>query len=250
MTGSQTVISRRARQASHSVRRFFDAGNLFRFLVSIVLAFGLWALVTYQNDPETTRVMGGMTVTIANLDTNLELVGDPPAVDITIQGPQSIVTPLERDNVTAIADMDGLDTPGSYEVEIEIDAPSDVRVRDIVPDTVALEIDTISERSDIPIVVNEPADVPPDFEVATIQTRPETLSIAGPVQIIDAVEEAHIEIQIDGRTGTFTENVQPVLVDASGDPIVGLTPQPENVTITITLDVAKKWQTMTDTGAI
>lgn len=237
MTGSHTAITRRAQQASHSIRRFFDAGNLFRFLVSILLALGLWVLVTYQNDPETTRVMGGMTVTIANLDSEFELVGDPPTVDITIQGPQSIVSPLERDSVNVVADMDGTDSAGSHDVEIDVDAPSDVRVRDVVPASVTLEVDSISERSDVPVVVSDPADPPANVEVSAIDIQPETLSISGPGRTVDEVQEAQINLRIDGQSGRFTESLLPIPVDVHGDPVEGLTVEPDQISVTVTVDV-------------
>lgn len=223
MSGSHTAITRRAHQASSSIRRFFDAGNLFRFLVSILLAFGLWVLVTYQNDPETTRVLGGMPVTVANLDSGLELVGDPPTVDITVQGPQSVISPLDRDSVVVIADMDETDSEGNHEVEIEVDAPSDVKVRDIVPSSVTLEIDSSSERSGVPVVVSQPVIMPPDVDVATINVQPETLSISGPEQTVDEVEEAQVTVNVDRRSGRFTESLLPILVDIHGDPVEGLT---------------------------
>jgi YbbR domain-containing protein len=141
MSERLAIVPRRGRQAIGGIRRFFDTGNLFRFLLSIVLAFGLWALVTYQNDPETTRVIGGLPVTIQNLESEMELVGDPPTVDVTIQGPQSVVTPLERDNVVASVDLEGIDDAGEHELDVSVNAPSDVRVREVSPDPVNIEID-------------------------------------------------------------------------------------------------------------
>jgi YbbR domain-containing protein len=238
MTGSRTVITRRARQASHSVRRFFDAGNLFRFVVSIILAVGLWALVTYQNDPETTRVMGGMPVTVTNIESDHELVGDPPTVDITLQGPQSIVNPLERDSVLAIADMEGIDSAGEYEVDVVIEAPSDLRVRDVVPETVRIEIDRMTSLDDVPIVITEPEDVPANLQVTSIDVRPEILTVQGPGRTVQLVEEARVDLRIAGRTATFSETVEPVLVDSEGEPIEGLTIEPSEVAVTVNLDVS------------
>jgi YbbR domain-containing protein len=141
MSHRMQPISRQGRLIVNGIRRFFDTGNLLRFLVSIVLAFGLWAWVTYENDPETTRVMGGLPVEIVNLSSDLQLTGDPPAVDVTIQGPQSVVTPLERESVIASVDMEDVDQAGEYDLEVSVDAPSDVRVRDVAPDDVIIEVE-------------------------------------------------------------------------------------------------------------
>ena len=231
------TVRRRANQVLAGVRRFFDTGNLFRFLLSLVLAFGLWALVTYQNDPETTRVIGGLAVTIENLEEDLEVVGDPPTVDVTIQGPQSVVTPLERESIVASIDMDGIDSTGEHELDVTIEAPSDVRVRDVMPDPVAIEIDQMSSRADVPITVTEPEDVPQNYQVRSIDVEPETVDLAGPERTLQQVETADVQIDIGGRTSNFTDSVVPRLLDANGNELSGVQLEPAEVSVTVTLDV-------------
>lgn len=143
MSDRPVILPRRLRQALANIRRFFDTGNLLRFLLSMVLAFGLWAWVTYENDPETTRVLGGIPVMVENLSTDLELLGESPTVDVTIQGPQSIVIPMERDQVVPAVDMSDVEEAGSHEIDVDVTAPDDVRVRDIVPGSVDVEVDEL-----------------------------------------------------------------------------------------------------------
>ncbi|MEX2425886.1 MAG: hypothetical protein WD401_03895 [Thermomicrobiaceae bacterium] len=144
MSEHSAAVSRRVRQTLSSIRRFFDTGNILRFLVSMILAFGLWAWVTYENDPETTRVLGGITVSLENVERELEFEGEPPIVDVTVQGPQSIVTPMERDTIVATADMAEIDEPGEHEVEVTVEAPTDVRVRDVAPGSITVELSEVS----------------------------------------------------------------------------------------------------------
>ncbi len=239
MSASSTAITQRARQASHSVRRFFDAGNIFRFLVSILLAFGLWALVTYQNDPETTRVMGGIPVTVNDIASDFELVGDPPTVDITIQGPQSIITTLEREQISAVADMEEIQSAGVHDVDVEIEAPADVRVRDVVPETVSVEIDRMIEVDGIPISVIDPVDVPTGLAVDTIEIQPDTVIINGPARAVQQVEEALVELQIAGRTTTFVVQLEPLPVDENGDPVEGVSVLPSEVSVTVSFEESR-----------
>jgi YbbR domain-containing protein len=148
MSERQAKVPRRLQQVLASVRRFFDTGNLLRFLFSMVLAFSLWAWVTYQNDPETTRMLGGLPVTIENLDTRFEVPEDPPTVDVTVQGPQSVVSPLERDSVVATVDMSEVESEGEHELEVSVNVPSDVRVRDVVPEAVTVEVEAMTSQGE------------------------------------------------------------------------------------------------------
>lgn len=237
MNDRRVMVSRQLRQAGGSVRRFFDTGNVLRFLMSLVLAFGLWAWVTYENDPETTRVLGGLTVSLEDLPSNFEIVGEPPTVDVTIQGPQSIVTPLERDNIIASVDMEDTIQTGEHELDVKIDAPSDVRIRDVAPDSITVEIDEMSSRSDISLHLEEPDDVPSNYQVRTIDFEPETVNVSGPNRTLEQVDHAVIDVEIDGRTSSFTDSIEPILVDENGNELSGVTLDPGEVTVTVTLDV-------------
>lgn len=237
MSEPRAIGSRRIRQALASIRRFFDTGNLLRFLVSMVLAFGLWAWVTYENDPETTRVVGGVAVAVENLHSDVEIVGEPPTVDVTIQGPQSLVTPLEREAVIASVDMDDVDEPGEHDLDVKIEIPSDMRIRDVAPDTVTIEIDRMSSREDIPVTILDPDDVPENYQIETIDLDPDSIDVAGPERTLQQIDRAEVQVQIDGRTSSFTDEIVPVLIDENREELSGIQVEPEEVTVTVSLDV-------------
>jgi YbbR domain-containing protein len=237
MSDEPRTMSRRLRPALVSIRRFMDTGNFLRFLVAVVLAFGLWAWVTYESDPETTRTLGGMTVTLENLANNLEVVGDPPVVDITVQGPQSIVGPLERETVVARVDMEDIEETGEYELDVNVDVPSGIRVRDVLPETVVIEVDRISSRTDVPVVIVEPDDVPPNYQVREISTEVETVTISGPELSIDRVTGVEIQVQIDGRTASFNDSWAPRAVDDNGQEVAGVQIDPNEIMVSVTLDI-------------
>lgn len=237
MNEVQVTMRRRLQPALASVRRFLDTGNFLRFLVALVLAFGLWAWVTYENDPETTRTLGGVDVTLENLESDLEVVGEPPVVDVTVQGPQSIVAPLERESVDAWVEMENVDSTGEYEPDVEVDVPSGVRVRDIVPESVVIEVDRISSREDVPVEVQRPEDVPPNYEVRAVDPEVDTVTVTGPDSSVERVEAAQIPVQIEGRTSSFTDSWEPRLADADGEEVAGLEVEPQEIAVTVTLDV-------------
>jgi YbbR domain-containing protein len=237
MSESRAMLLRRLRQALANIRRFFDTGNLFRFLLSMLLAFGLWAWVTYENDPETTRVLGGIPVILENLESDLEIVGEPPTVDITVQGPQSVVTPMERENVVASADMSEVDQTGEHEIDVEVDVPADVRIREVVPDSIIVEVDQMGAREDVSVSVVGPDDIPPNYQVGAIDAEPDVIDIRGPERTLEQIDHAEVEVHIDGRTSSFTDSIEPRLVGENGEELVGLQLEPSEVTVTVSLEV-------------
>jgi YbbR domain-containing protein len=238
MSDRRAMLPRRLRQALGNIRRFFDTGNLLRFLVSMVLAFGLWAWVTYENDPETTRVLGGIPVSIDNLPTDFEIVGDPPTVDITVQGPQSIVTPMERDAVVARADMTEVENTGSHDVDVNVDVPSDVRVREVVPESVSVEIDQMATRDDVPLIINEPDDVPPNYQVAAIDVESDVIGVQGPLRTLNQIEHAELDVQISGRTSSFSDSLTPRILDNNGQELTGIQIDPAEIVVSVSLDMS------------
>jgi YbbR domain-containing protein len=237
MNDLRAMLPRSLRPLLANLRRFFDTGNVLRFLLSMVLAFGLWAWVTYENDPETTRVLGGMPVTLSNLDNEFEIVGDPPLVDVTIQGPQSVVSPLDRESVTVLADMSEVDGTGDYEIDVEVVAPSGVRIRDIVPETLELEVDQFELIEGVPVEVREPDDVPPELQVSRVSVDPETVDVSGPARVLEQIDRLDAQANLFGRSSSFTASVEVVALNSSGDVVQGVEISPPNVNVTVTLDV-------------
>lgn len=133
------------------VRRFLGTGSLVRFLVALILAFALWAWVTSENDPETERAIPAVQVSVEGLPQSLEVVGPLPTVAIRLQGPQSRVLPLESTRIQATVDLSDVNQPGSYTRTVEVDAPEGLRVREVTPETVTVQVGASTARRAPPL---------------------------------------------------------------------------------------------------
>lgn len=112
-----------------------------RFLVSLILAFALWAWVTAQNDPEITRTIPAIPVEQANLVGTLTVVGPLPTVQILLAGPRSRVQPLESGTVTATVDLHDVTQPGTYTRSVQVRTPSGIRVSNVTPPRITLQVE-------------------------------------------------------------------------------------------------------------
>ncbi|MDI3340213.1 MAG: CdaR family protein [Sphaerobacter sp.] len=123
------------------LKQFLDTGNLFRFLVALILAFALWAWVTSEQDPEISRLLPAVPVTAVNVQPGLSVVGTLGTVEISLQGPRSRINALEEGDVRATVNLGDIQEPGLYQVEVKVQTPPGVRVRRVVPDTVTVQLE-------------------------------------------------------------------------------------------------------------
>ncbi|HET9014594.1 MAG TPA: CdaR family protein [Thermomicrobiaceae bacterium] len=127
-------------------RNFFDQGNLVRFLVSLILAFALWAWVTAQTDPEITRTIPAVPVQEVNLGGSLTIVGPLPTVQLLLAGPRSRIQPLESGTVQVTVDLSDVKQPGTYTRPVHVSVPSEIRVSNVTPTTITVQIERISSQ--------------------------------------------------------------------------------------------------------
>src|SRR5262245_30650748 len=115
--------------------------DLVRLGSSLVLALLLWGWVTTREDPERTRTYSNVTVEVGELNGNLVVVSAAPNVQIRLRGPRSVMDDVDPTEVTAHLDLDGIDKPGTYTVDIVVSAPDGVWDRKAVPATVQIQVE-------------------------------------------------------------------------------------------------------------
>ncbi|MBX6343281.1 MAG: YbbR-like domain-containing protein, partial [Thermomicrobiaceae bacterium] len=123
---------------------FLDTGNLTRFMVSLALAFALWAWVTYENDPQVTRRIPAVQPTAVNVPPGLRVANSLPPVEIRLEGPQSELNTLEADRLRVEVDLKGIQGPGVYERPVRVRAPGHIQVKSVTPPRVQVQLEPAS----------------------------------------------------------------------------------------------------------
>ena len=112
-----------------------------------------------------------------NIPSELEIAGDPPAtVDVRLRGSSALLGKLEPGEIVAVLDLSTA-RPGSRLFHIrneEVRAPFGVEVAQVVPSTLALELEKSANRT-IPIVPAVQGDPAPGFVIGRITSEPATL---------------------------------------------------------------------------
>jgi YbbR domain-containing protein len=148
-------------------------------LLSILLAVALWFAVSGEERTETTL---NMALELINLRANLMVTSEvPPAIQVRVIGPRSIVNSLSQTRLTETMDLasfkGGRHTfylgPNSFAL------PRGVQVIRIQPNPINLTLTaTMTQTLPIkPILENNPAE---GYEVVSAKTKPPQVTVKGP----------------------------------------------------------------------
>jgi YbbR domain-containing protein len=206
--------------------------NPFRHLglkvVAIALATLLWLSVAGEHIVE--RIMR-VPLEFRNIPAELEVVGDPPAtVDVRLRGSSGLLSRLEGTDVVAVIDLSTA-RPGSRLFHIradEVRAPYGVEVAQVVPGTLAIELEKSASRV-VPVVPPLEGDPAPGFVVGRITSDPATVEIRGPESRVRRLAEAITEpVDVAGSR----ERARDIVTVGVADSALRLT-RPQSATVVV-----------------
>lgn len=161
-------------------------------VLAIALATLLWLTVAGEHVVERSiRV----PLEFRNIPQQLEIVGDPPStVDVRLRGSSALLSRLEPGEIVAVLDLSAA-RPGSRLFHLrndEVRAPYGVEVAQVVPGTLAIDLETSGRRTVpiLPAVEGQPA---PGFVSGRVTSNPPTVEVVGPESRIRALAGATTE---------------------------------------------------------
>ena len=199
-------------------------------IMALLLAFALWVTVAgEQNVERTMRV----PLELRNKPANLEILGDPPiTIDVRVLGSSTLLSRMDAGEVVAMLDLIGA-RPGSRLIHIrtdEVRVPYGVRVLQLTPATVSLELEESARRT-VPIRPAIEGDPEPGFVPGTVKSTPATVEVIGPESRIKELTSATTEpIPLSGHRETVTDTVT---VGVSDPELRLVEPLSANVTVEI-----------------
>ncbi|MCA1724996.1 MAG: hypothetical protein LC748_12260 [Thermomicrobia bacterium] len=217
-------------------RRSTSSGVISRAVLAVVLAFGFWAWVTNNNDPDRRRDFPNVPVTQNNLPDGLSVIDSTPqTVVVSIWGPRSVVTnpALQAGNFSATIDLKDA-RPGTQQIPIRVQSDlHNVRKKSASSLTAQVTIERSIEKM-LPVTVPTPTQ--PGVTVNNVTPTPVDVRVSGPESKVNAVTQAVAALDIGDRTTNFTSPpVDVKAVDASGREIAGVTISPPRVTVAVDL---------------
>ncbi len=215
------------------------SSDLVRLASSLVLALLLWGWVTTREDPEQTRNYSNVTVEVGDLPGNLVVVSAAPNARITIEGPRSVMEDIETSDVSARLDLDEVDEPGSYTVDVVVSAPDGVWSRDSSPSEVQIQVEE-SVAKQFSIVPEVSGDVSTSRRVGQIVPEVSDVTVRGPSSVVDRVVTVALPVTIGNNTREFEGTFTPVARDVDGQAVTEVEISPATIRATVPIEAAGK----------
>lgn len=222
--------------APQQTNRSTSSGVVSRAVLAVVLAFGFWAWVTNNKDPDRQQNFPNVPVTPINQPDGFSVTAFSPAtVTVSIWGPRSVVSnpTLAAGNFAATIDLKDA-RPGTQQVPIHVQSTlSHLRKKSATPSTAAVTLERSVDKT-LPVIVPTPTQ--PGVTVNNVTPNPAEVHISGPESKVTAVTQAIAALDIGDRTTNFTSPpVDVKAVDASGRDVTGVTISPPRVTVAVDL---------------
>jgi YbbR domain-containing protein len=221
--------------------RYNPFRNLGLKLLAVILAVLLWLTIAGEHVVErSVRV----PLEFRNIPDVLEIVGNTPdTVDVRVRGSSALLSRMQPGEIVAVLDL-GSARAGSRLFHIrtdEVRAPFGVEVSQVIPSTLALELEK-SARRQVPIVPATEGDPAPGFVIGRKTADPATVEIVGPESRVRQVTEATTEpVSIKDATSRVRDGVTAGVVDTS----VRLV-QPQVVQVTVDIWAAPSERQLAD----
>ena len=200
----------------------------WRILFAIAVAFVLWLYVITVVSPESSEDYSNVTVTLESetvlSDKGLMLLPDTvPTIKVMLEGNRSDLVNIYSSDLTAVADLSKISEPGTHQLPVTVAAPgaaTSVTVQDYQPKTVTVVVaERLSKK--VPVVVQYTGSVPEGYlmDKGNEVLSYEEVSISGPREVVDQIQQAVLEIDCEGKTETIVEEQRFKLCDADGNPL-------------------------------
>ena len=186
----------------------FRAVEMFRAILALGLAFGLWFFVA---DEQGAEVLVSTPLELMNVPAGLEVVDQSvQEVDVRLRGASGLLRDAPVQGLRARLDLTG-EAPGerTWFLGAEaVEAPSGVQVMRVDPPQVLLRLDrTLTSTVRVsPRVLGQPAT---GFEIHSVVIEPLELAVEGPESLLrDTAQITTEPISAQGLRETFSQRLQ------------------------------------------
>lgn len=229
--------------------RYHPFRNLGLKILALALASLLWVTVAGEHVVERSL---RVPLEFRNIPEALEIVGNTPdTVDLRLRGSSAVLSRVQAGEIVAVLDLSSA-RAGSRLFHIrndEVRAPFGVEVSQVVPSTLALELEK-SARRNVPVVPPIEGEPAPGFVVGRWSVDPPTVEIVGPDSHVRQVAEATTEpVSVKDARARVRDTVTVGVVDVS----VRLA-QPHSASVTVEIwpapvermmpDVPVRWRNL------
>lgn len=171
----------------------FFTHNLQWKLLSLLIAFGLWAIVVREPELVTSQ---SAPVFFKDLPKDLEIGSEvPDRVHLEIRGPAGKLTPASLADTAILLDLSSVRTAGERTFTVSgpsLNLPRGVTFLRAIPSQLRLRFDRVLTK-EVPVQVRIATPQPAGYTMIDQVIRPEKLKITGPENHVRQIESAQTD---------------------------------------------------------
>lgn len=201
--------------------------NLGYKTISLVLAILFWLWVTSQGNGQTLDRDPTLTLSLVtkNIPANSMIMTKLPSVRVKTEGYNPSINVNE---IYAYVDLSGSE-PGKHDYEVKVDPIPNIKIVEISPRVVTLQLDTVEERM-LPVTV-EVSGVPTEGKkVGDTIVKPSVVNVRGPSSLLGEVDKVLVQLSVAGASETIQVSRPLLFRDKNGLAIFGPDPSVETIT--------------------
>jgi len=218
--------------------------KLLRMVISLVLAFFLWAFALSNTDQTQTKQFKGVPVTFineANL-TALDLVldNDKFTVDVTLYGNTVQVSKMQKSDLVAIVDVSSVKSVGLHSLEVSISgAAQNVSVSEISNKYISVSVSDMKFAEKV-VEISKTGTLAEGYAVIGEDSDFKVAEVYGNAENVGKVASVKANINVNSVSQDVRMKAQLVAYDENDQPVSNVTVAPENVDISITVGKIKE----------
>ena len=205
--------------------------KVVRFLLSLVIALGIWLYVVTVVSPESEITIHQIPVLLEGesllAERNLVIVSNKHfTVDLKLIGNRVDLNKLSSSNITLTADLSQITEPGEHNIRYSVAYPGIVDGNNIDtleknPQYITLSVVEQAQK-EVPVKVDYGNSRVPDGYLVDRQNPKlsyTTVTVSGPKIALEYLNHAKIQVNLNGKVSTIVDSFQLILCDKNGDPL-------------------------------
>jgi diadenylate cyclase len=229
-------------------RQFWHSSSLFRprhllsniglIFISLLLTVIVWSFVVEQTNPFRRVRVDDIALRVENIPDEARLIPAPPTtVSAVVQTTDDVLPSLRPGSFQAVVALED-SSPGLYRLPIEVNSgEAQVLVLGVDPPALDFELAPVISRT-LPILVAvlDQQNLSAAYElVGSPIAFPDQVQVVGPAPLVEQVDQVRTSISLANATTSLRETRPVQILDAEGREINGLTVQPGQVQVNVSI---------------
>ncbi len=204
--------------------------KVLAILLSAVVAFGLWLYVITVVSPESEKIYYDIPVVMQNKnilsERGLMLVSEEPNVTLALKSDRTILNDLNESNINVMINLANIEKPGVHNLTYSISYPGNIPYNEVTVMSSSTDLITVKVenkiRKTVPVVIDYGQTAVPEGYTADKENAEldyTSIEVSGPESVIDQIEQAIIQVDLNDQTKTLAGEYQYSLCDKQGNPV-------------------------------